>query len=173
MDTVKVNLIDIDIKNIEDQIFLYDILKYRWSKPNINISNNIIPTFEEHLCNLNVGKYKKHYRVNIGDLSIGSVYLDNTNTWGIVIVPKMIKNALKFYGITKTELYKNKQHLSYIIFKNLVYLNPKVTNFYAKINAKNNLSINAFLNAGYQPTQIIFEVKSENGKIIGGNWPEV
>jgi len=167
-----INLEEINVLNLNDQVFLYDILKYRWSNQFINLYDEKIPSFEEHVNYLCSGKYKKHYKVKLGDIIIGSVYIDCNNTWGIFILPSLLKIALKKYKKENTELYNNKQHLSYLVLKNLVKLNPNITSFYAKVNSKNTLSLNALLNAGFTPKTIIFETKSLNGRITNSNWPE-
>jgi len=169
---IKISLIKIDLENIEDQKFLYEILKFRYSKSNIinvkyKCSSNL-PSFEDHVKYITSGKYKIFYKINFGDITIGSVYVDKRDINGTIIIPSKLKKALKKYKDKDLEI--SKMPISALIHFNLFKLHPEIETHYASVNPNNILSINALIQNGYEHIESIFSMKTKNGKALQGKW---
>jgi hypothetical protein len=157
------NLVEIDSTNTDDQLFLYDIIKHRWKHKEItNIKNKTpeeMPSFEEHVKHINSNKYKKIYRVNFNEITIGSIYTDKNNYTGTFLMPNLIKKAIKKYGrdgfTYDSIIYKAHK----LMYKNL----PEVTVFYHSINPKNILSLRGAFKTTWDLSEIIFSCKTKNG----------
>ena len=160
------NLKEIDPTNIEDQNFLYDILKYRWrNKDVINIKNKTPeerPTFEQHVKNINSNNYKKIYRINFNELTIGSIYTDKNNYTGTFLLPSLIKIAIKKYGKENFNAEKIGIKAHTLMYEDL----PEINVFYHCINPKNTLSLKGASRIGWELTELVFSCKTQNGKYI-------
>jgi hypothetical protein len=161
-----INLKQIDPTDIKDQTLLYDILKYRWRhKDIVNIKNKTpeeLPTFEQHVKHINSNNYKKIYRINFNELTIGSIYTDKNNYTGTFLMPSLIKIAMKKYG-RKNFTYNNVSYEAHILmYKDL----SQETVFYHSINPKNILSLKSAFKTGWPLTEMIFSIKTKNGHPI-------
>lgn len=174
---VYVNLLSVDSQNEEHQKFLYEIIKYRWENHDIvNISyrtNSTTPTFEEHVSALTSSRYKHHYIIKLGDVKIGSAYIDKEDTYGMFFLPKYLKLALKTYGKENTELDTRPEPISVVAFKCMIALHPEITLYYATVNPKNTLSRTVMVRGGHKEVEVILTQKTKNGKLVGGEWPDV
>jgi hypothetical protein len=173
---VLINLVPVDPQNKEHVDFLYEIIQYRWKNHDIvNIvyrTDRITPTYEEHEAALKSSRYKHHYIIRLGDINIGSTYIDNEDTYGMFFLPKDVKKALKTYGKT-TELETRPEPMSVVAFKCLIALHPEITLYYATVNPKNTLSRNVMVKGGHEEVEVILTQKTINGKLVGGAWPDV
>lgn len=171
---VSISLVPINLQNIEDQTFLYEVLKFRWSKSHIiNVKykcSDEFPSFEDHINYIKSGKYKVFYRVNFGDITIGTVYIDKQDINGTFILPSELKKALKTYNGQELEI----QHtpISALIHIKLFALHPEIEIHYASVNPINTLSMNALLDNGYEHIESILAIKTKNGKVIQGKWKQ-
>lgn len=170
-----ITLQEANTNNAEDQLFLYEVLKFRWGNANtINIKYKHIqtelPTFEQHILHINSNKYKKIYIITIEDVRIGMVYIDKDNINGTFIVPKFLKQAIKLHSIDKSEENKS---LSAMIHIELFKKHPEVTLHYATVNPNNKHSLNSLLDNGYEITEIILAIQTKDGKVAQGKWKEI
>jgi hypothetical protein len=163
-----ITLTEVNTLDVNDQTFLYDVLKFRWSKADIiNIKykhSPSLPSFEEHVEYLNSGKYKQIYKVLYKNIPIGMVYIDNSNVNGTFIVPALLKAALKKAG----PLENKKVGLSAAIHMELYKKHPDIELHYATVNPKNVLSLSNLIEYGYEEIEIILAIKTKNGKIVQG-----
>jgi hypothetical protein len=171
-----VNLLEINLTNKEHVDFLYKIVKYRWENHDVvNITyrtSSVVPTYEEHVEYINAELYYKHYIIRIGEVNVGSTYVDRKHTYGMFFLPSSIKQALKIYKKENTELAIRPEPLSTLAFKQLIAINPDITTFYAAVNPKNTLSIRAMTTSGHEVVEIVLRQKTIDGKLVGGNWPD-
>lgn len=171
-----INLLIVNPNNLEHQNFLYDVIKYRWANHEVvNLSyrtETTIPTYEEHTQALTSNRYKHHYIIRLGDISIGSSYIDKKDTYGMFILPKCLKHALKTYGKKNTELEIRPEPISVVAFKRMIALHPEITLYYATCNPKNTLSRTVMVNGGHNEVEIILTQKTIDGKLVGGMWPD-
>lgn len=169
MNTIK--LVSVDVNNIEDQSFLYDIIKFRWKHHDvINVPNRTsdkMPTFEEHLNFLKSNRYKYLYKIYLLDNLIGMFYLDQDNITGLFILPSLLKQAIKKIGSKNVIKYTS---LAAMVYLEAARMHPEVEVCYAKINPKNKLSLNGLLEVGLEPIEMTFCLKTKNGKPIVGQW---
>lgn len=174
---IRIKLIEVEPQLMLHKTFLYEIIKFRWENHElINISHrtkNVVPTFSQHEQALCSSTYKHHYIICLGDVYIGSTYVDKNDIYGMFILPKYLKQALKEYGKKNTELATRPEPISVIVFKNLIALHPEITTFYAAVNPKNTLSRNAMIRAGHEEIEVILRQKTVNGKLPGGEWPDI
>jgi hypothetical protein len=131
-----------------------------------------MPTFQEHESALKSKRYKHHYIIRLGDMDIGSTYIDREDTYGMFILPKYLKLALKTYGKKNTELETRPEPISVVAFKRLIALHPEITLFYATCNPKNTLSRTVMVKGGHKEVEIILTQKTKDGKLVGGAWPD-
>lgn len=172
---IKVNLLKVDTDNIDHVNFLYEVIKYRWDHHDIiNITyktNNEIPTFEQHQAAIKSKKYKHHYIIRLGDVMIGSCYIDHEDVYGIFLLPKCVKKALKIYKKENTELSIRDEPLSVIAFKLMISMHPEINTFYAKINPKNTLSKSVLIKGGHKEAELILMFRTQNGIGVDcGEW---
>jgi hypothetical protein len=171
-----VNLITVDPDNLEHETFLYEIIEYRWANHNVvNLSyrtDDIVPTYEKHKEALRSNRYKHHYIIRLGEINIGSCYIDKKNTYGMFILPRCLKLALKTYGKKNTELETRPEPISVVAFKRMIALHPEITLYYATANPKNTLSRTVMVKGGHEEVEIILTQKTINGKLVGGAWPD-
>jgi hypothetical protein len=173
---IKVNLLTVDTDNIDHVNFLYEVIKYRWEHHDItNIPykvSRIMPTFDEHQNAVKSKRYKHHYIIRLGDVMIGSCYIDHEDVYGIFLLPKYVKQALKKHKKKNTELVTRPEPLSVLAFKVMILLHPEIKTFYAKVNPKNTLSRSVMIRGGHQEEEIILSIKSVDGRIKNGLWPD-
>lgn len=167
---IKISLKLLDVNNYDDQVFLYDVLKFRWDKSEIiNVKyrcSDVFPTFEQHVSYITSGKYKVFYKVYFGDVTIGSVYIDKQDINGTIIIPSELKKALKRYKGEELEIHHTQ--ISALIHIRLYELHPEIEIHYASVNPNNTLSMNALLENGYEHIESILAIKTKDGKIIQG-----
>lgn len=173
---ININLKEVELYNHDDLFFLYEVIKYRWKHHDIiNITyrtDNKMPSYDDHVRFLNNNYYLKNYIIKLGDIYIGSCYIDNNHVYGLFILPTYLKKALKLYGKDNTELKTRPEPISVIAFKKMIELNPHITTFYAKVNPKNTLSRRVMIDGGHEELEIILKQKTKNGKALGGLWPD-
>ncbi len=169
---VKVGLVKLDVFDIKDQMFSYDILQYRWQ--NIDTqqikykTSTTIPAFDEHTKNIQSDNYKHLYKLTIGELFVGTMHIDKKDMVGIFFLPSLLKKAFRYYrnkGITVDIDY-----ISLQAFIALYKLHPEITLYYASVSPKNTLSINALIRHGFELNELIFAMKTKDGKINQGPW---
>lgn len=170
-----VTLQEADTKQIEDQLFLYEVLKFRWANADtINIkykhAQTELPTFEQHVRHINSDKYKKIYMVVIGDIRIGMVYIDKHDVNGTFVVPKFLKQALKVYK--KIERVDEKP-ISAMIHIELFKRHPEITLHYATVNPNNKQSLSSLLENGYEIVELVLAIKTKEGEVTQGKWKVV
>lgn len=173
---IYVNLVKVDPDNKDHSQFLYEIIEYRWANHDIvNISyrtDRTLPTYQEHDKVLRSSRYKHHYIIRLGEINIGSTYVDQEDTYGMFFLPKYLKHALKHYGKKNTELEFRPEPISVVAFKYLIALHPEITLFYATVNPNNTLSRTVMVNGGHKEVEIILTQKTIDGKLVGGMWPD-
>lgn len=173
---VCVNLVEVDPNVSEHERFLYEVIEYRWEHHdvvNLNYrTDSTLPTYETHQAALRSNRYKHHYIIRLGDINIGSCYIDQKDTYGMFILPKHLKKALKTYGKKNTELETRPEPISVVAFKRMIALHPEITLYYATANPKNTLSRTVMVNGGHEEVEIILTQKTLNGKLVGGMWPD-
>jgi len=164
-----INLVEIDTTDLKDQLFLYEIVKFRFSKSdiiNIKYKNSTsLPTFEQHVAYINSGKYKKIYRINFKDVTIGSIYIDKYNVNGTFLLPNLLKEAIKTYR-EDFRKERDQSDLSITAHIKLFELHPEVEYHYATANPKNIISLTAMQKAGYEITEIVLVRRTKDGKMI-------
>ena len=131
-----------------------------------------MPSFDEHIKFLKTNNYLENYIIKLGEIYIGSCYIDKDHIYGLFILPNFLKKALKLYGNKNTELKTRPEPISVIAFKKMIELNPNITTFYARVNPKNILSRRVMIEGGHQELEIILRQKTKNGKALGGMWPD-
>jgi hypothetical protein len=160
----------IDPDNLEDQNLTYDVIKYRWSKPDIinikYVTRDEIPSFEEHVKNLKSPSYKKIYKILLNEVFIGVIYLKKDDNIGTFVLPSLLKKALKTFNKKEMEPHP----LSAMIHREVFKDNPDVEVFFAKVNPENMLSVNALMEHGYEPIEITLAIKTKDGKVDQGKW---
>ena len=172
---VMLDLHKIDPTNFDDQMYMYDILKFRWSRGDtINVKHKCpvsLPSFDEHVRYLTSDKFKVIYRVVLGEISIGTIYIDKLDVNGTVVLPSELKKALKRYRGQEKEI-DNVPQISLLIHMKLYALHPEIETHYASVNPNNTLSMNALLDNGYEHIESILAMKTKNGKMIQGKWSQ-
>jgi len=168
----QVSLKKLDVNNIDDQQFTYDIIKYRWSNASIiNIKHKtqeIMPTFNEHIGVLLSGKYKQLYKIFLGEFLIGMIFIDKNNVNGTFLLPPLLKKAFKELK-KRNEPFDIKTITPQIhiqLFKN----HPDVKVHFATVNPNNTLSMRALLDNGYEHIETVLAIKTENGEVKQGPW---
>lgn len=163
-----VTLSRLDTLKKEDQEFLYEVLKFRFSNPIVNIKykhSEELPSFEEHVKYINSGKIKKFYKIILQDYLIGMIYIDINNVSGTFILPDLLKKAVR--NVKTSEIKKTlsaKIHIA--LFKD----NPEVEFHYANVNPDNKLSMNALLENGYEIVEHVLVFRLKNGIAQHGKW---
>jgi hypothetical protein len=167
-----VSLKKLDINDSADQLFTYDVIKYRWENASlINIKHKTqkqVPTFDEHLKVLLSDRYKQIYKIFLAEFLIGMIYIDKNNVNGTFLLPPLLKKAFK-------ELKKRNENFdiksitpqTHIqLFKN----HPDVTVHFATVNPNNILSLRALIENGYEHIETVLAIKTENGEVKQGPW---
>jgi hypothetical protein len=171
---IDVNLKKINLADIEDQLFLYDILKFRWkAKETINIKHKCpdkFPSFDEHQHLLFSGKYKVFYKIMANDISIGTIYIDKNDVNGTFIIPELLKRVLKKHKNQKLNIQD--KSLSAYVHIALFKLHPEIKVHYASVNPNNKLSLKSLIDNGYELIESILAIKTEDGKVVMGKWKE-
>jgi hypothetical protein len=169
---INVFLNKLNLKNIDDQTFLYEILKFRWKhKKTINIKykvSNEIPSFDDHVKNLLSGKYKVFYKILANEIPIGVVFIDNNDVNGTFVIPEFLKKAFKTYKGQKLNIQD--KTLSAYIHIELFKLHPEIKVHFASVNPNNTMSVNALIENGYEHIESILAIRTENGIVIDGKW---
>jgi hypothetical protein len=167
-----ITLKEINLKDIEDQKFLYDIIKFRWKHRDfINIKYKTpdnMPTFEDHVKYLNSGKYKGIYRIHLYEHSIGMIYIDINNFNGTFLLPNLLKKALK--DLKQKNIKINKDEIASKSHIELFKRHKDVEIHYASINPKNKLSYESLLRNGYESVELIMTITTKNGITSQGKW---
>jgi hypothetical protein len=156
----------------ENQLFLYDVLKYRWSiYDTVHIKGKCrsdLPTFDEHLKNINSDEYKVFFKIIFGDIDIGLIYLNKNNENSTFILPNLLKIALKKYKNQKKET--DNVPLSTLVHKIFFEKLPDIETHYARVNPENKLSLTGLIDNGYEIVELILAIKTKNGKVTQGKW---
>jgi len=163
-----ITLVKLDTSDKEDQKFLYEILKFRWSKPYINIKykhSNQLPSFEDHVKYINSGKFKKFYKIYLQEYPIGMIYIDINNVNGTFLLPHLLKKAIQNVDIRDV-----KDTLTARIHSALFKDNPEVELHYATVNPNNTASLSALLENGYEMVEYTLAFKTKNGLGAQGKW---
>ena len=169
---VNVGLVKLDIFDKKDQVFSYEVLQYRWQ--NIDTqqiaykTRTTIPTFDEHIKNIQSDNYKQLYKLTIGELTVGTMHIDKKDMVGIFFIPSLLKKAIRFYR--NKNIPVDIDYISLQAFIALYKLHPEITLYYASVSPKNTLSINALIRHGFELNELIFAMKTKNGKIDQGPW---
>lgn len=167
-----ITLKQVDLENANDQIFLYDIIKFRWRhKDVVNIkykTSNIIPSFEDHIKNLKSGKYKGIYKIYLYENLIGMIYIDVNNFNGTFLLPDLIKKAIK--DLKQKNIKIDKDEITPQIHIELFKKHKDVEIHYASINPENKLSFQSLLKNGYEPIELILSITTKDGKVTQGKW---
>jgi hypothetical protein len=166
-----VTLLKLNTFKTEDQEFLYEVLKFRWSKANINIKykhSEQLPSFEEHVKYINSGKFKKFYKIHLHEFPIGMIYIDVNNINGTFLLPDLLKKAIK-----NVDMSDIKDTLTAKIHSALFKDNPEVELHYATVNPNNTLSLKALLENGYEIVEHTLVFKTKNGLGQQGKWKGV
>lgn len=169
-----ISLEEIDPYLYEDQIFLYDIVKFRYkNKDIINIkhkTNENLTSFEEHCEKIQSHNYKKIYKIKIHDIVVGAIYLHIDNVNSTFILPNLLIKALKF--LKKNNIPYDKEQITpqaqLLLFKK----HDDIECHHASVNPKNKLSLNALIKNGYEPIEIKLVMYTKNGKCVGGKWKD-
>lgn len=171
---IKISLQEISPLIKENQLFLYDVLKYRWSHSDIiNIGYRVrcdLPSFEEHVRHINSGEYKVFYKAFFGNLEIGLIYLNKNDVNSTFILPNLLKKALKKYKNQKKET--DFMPLGALIHKKFFENLPEIKTHYARVNPENKLSLRTLIDNGYEIVEYVLAIKTENGKVIQGKWKD-
>jgi hypothetical protein len=167
-----ISLKEINSSSYEDQLFLYEIIKYRWKYKNIinikNKTNDSQPSFEEHCKNIQSNKYKNIYRINLHNISIGMIYIDINNYNGTFLLPNLLKKAFKI--LKQNNISFNKKLITPQIHLQLFKKHKDVNFHYASVNPKNKLSLDRLIENGYEPIEIILSIPTKNGNCLRGKW---
>jgi hypothetical protein len=163
---VKISLSKLEPYVLEDQLFLYDVLKYRWTifdtvHPKYQ-TDPVLPSFEQHVNHINSDKHKIFYKINYGDIPIGSVSLNFKDESSTFVIPSELKKALKKYKNEKRE--HEEFQISAVIHMLMCEKHPEIEVFYARANPNNKLSVRALLENGYEHIESLFALKTNNGK---------
>ena len=158
-----VNLLDINLNDENDQLFLYDILKFRWlNKEKINIkykSKEEIPSFEEHVNFLKSGYFKGIYKVLLFDEVIGSASIDKKNFHSIFYLPSLLKKAIRKYDIKKINKINKKYYISHKVEDIIHKKHPDVKIHFSSANPLNISSLKTMEDLGYKCIEIVFAKK--------------
>jgi hypothetical protein len=156
----------------EDQILLYDIIKFRYkNKDIVNIkhkTNENIPSFEDHCKYLQSGNYKKIYKIKIHDIVVGAIYLHIDDVNSTFLLPNLLRKALKF--LKENNIPYNKEEITPQVQLLLFKKHEDVKCHFASVNPKNKLSLNGLIENGYEPIEIKLVMYTKNGKCINGKW---
>ena len=167
-----VSLKTIDIRDSADQLFTYEVIKYRWQNAStVNIkykTQEHMPSFEDHVNTLLSDRYKQIYKIFLAEFLIGMIYIDKNNVNGTFLLPSLLKRAFK-------ELRKRNEsfdirsitpqtHIQ--LFKN----HPDVTVHFATVNPTNLLSLRALVENGYEHIETVLAIKTEDGEVKQGPW---
>lgn len=168
----QISLHELNVNDPLDQQFTYDIIKYRWSNADIiNIkykTKEDVPTFEEHVSVLRSAKYKKLYKIFLGEFPLGMIYIDANNVNGTFLLPWLVKQAFK-------ELRKRNETFDIRTITPQTHIqlfrkHPDVKIHYATVNPKNTLSLRAMIDNGYEHIESVLAIKTEDGEVIQGPW---
>ena len=110
------------------------------------------------------GKFKKIYKINFKDITIGSIYIDINNFNGTFILPKLFLKAVRKYREHFSKM--EKCQVSNDVHKQLYALHPDVEHHYAAVNPNNKLSRNALEMIPYELVEVIYVAKTKNGRLI-------
>jgi hypothetical protein len=167
-----VSLKKLDTSDSADQLFTYEVIKYRWENAStVNIkykTQEHIPSYDEHLKVLLSDRYKQIYKIFLAEFPIGMIYIDKNNVNGTFMLPSLLKKAFK-------ELRKRNEsfdirsitpqtHIQ--LFKN----HPDVTVHFATVNPTNVLSLRALTENGYEHIETVLAIKTESGEVKQGPW---
>lgn len=120
--------------------FTWDVLLERYKKQNINLTDNKIPTFNEHKANLARKSYKFYYIIQYKDIMYGIIFLNQDLTIGIYTLSKSLKNIIKLY---KSDLRDLKTSIINPCFDQIIELHKSsIPYIISKINTNNVYSIN-------------------------------
>lgn len=127
---------------------LYELLRERQDRPEINISHKRMPTYEEHCNFVSRYPYKAWYIVYDANEAVGSVYLTTPprpgspgNEIGVFILKKYHRHGYAFAAIEKLlEIHGEGRYL-------------------ANINPDNAVSIKLFERLGFRLCQYTFELE--------------
>lgn len=167
-----VSLQELNVDDLSDQQFTYDIIKYRWNNADIiNIkykTKTIMPTFDEHVQALKSPRYKKLYKIFLGEFPLGMIYIDANNVNGTFLLPWLVKHAFR-------ELRKRNERFDIRAITPQTHIqlfrkHPDVNVHYATVNPKNMLSVRAMLDNGYEHIESVLAIKTENGEVKQGPW---
>ena len=169
---VEIGLIKLNVFDAKDQTLSYDVLLYRWQ----NIATQQIryrtcinvPTFDEHIKNIQSDNYKQIYKLTIGELPVGTMHIDKKDMVGIFFLPCLLKRAIRHYR--SKNIAVDIDYISSQAFISLYKLHPEITLYYTSVSPRNLLSINALNRHGFELNELIFAMKTKDGKPDQGPW---
>ncbi|NDA62318.1 MAG: hypothetical protein EBX50_09765 [Chitinophagia bacterium] len=146
---IRLSLQSVDATNTNDQLFCYEVLKYRWQNiewQQIKYRTKLgLPTMEEHINNMQTN-YLCMYKIMIGDSAVGTIHVSKKKEGGLFVLPSQLRKALYKYRIENIEL----NDISQQAFNELFDKHPEIDIIYASANPKNKLSQNALVRAGFK-----------------------
>lgn len=86
----------LDINNESDISFTYEILKMRYSAPQINITSNNLPTYEQHSKFIKTN-YMHYYICSVHEYPVVIVYVANSYEFGIFYHINNLKFVFRKY----------------------------------------------------------------------------
>ena len=128
------NLIKIDKQNITHIEDLFELLKIRKH----NISNQVLPTFNEHRDFVMNHPYRFWYLVKKCNLLTGSVYLSNENVIGLNLSSSEKNDYIKTINLI-TSMHKPLPPIKSVRSKNYI----------VNVNPNNKILINALKNINF------------------------
>lgn len=146
---IRLSIQPVDVTNFHDQVFCYEVLKYRWQNiewQQIKYKTKLdLPTMEEHINNIQTN-YLCMYKIMIGDSAVGTIHVSKKQEGGLFVLPSHLRKALYKYGVKNIVL----NDISLQAFNQLFTKHPEIDIIYASANPKNKLSQNALERAGFK-----------------------
>lgn len=165
-----ITLVKININDENDILFTYEILKYRFAnveKQQIPYKTRVdLPTYQQHEQQIKTNKYKGLYKMVIGTRPVGTIHVNQSDEIGIFFHPTLFKEALKVYKQNNKipQDYSFSGRAVMALFK----MHPEIKRFYCSVNPNNLLSRNSLEKHGFELIEVVYTMKSMNGKFATG-----
>jgi len=168
----RIHLVRLDPTKTADINLTYDILLYRFlnvDKQQIRYrSRKNAPTLQEHIKHLISNDYKGYYKLMLEKKPVGTIHINNEDMVGIFFLPSLLKKAIR--ECRQNNIDVEVDYISSQAFIELYKLHPDITVYYCSVNPKNKLSINALVRHGFELNELIYTMKTSNGKPDQGPW---